>query len=227
MRFFGRLIVVLVIILLAIGVLGVHLVRSSYPTTSGEIRLTALHAPVEVYRDKYGIPHIYASDNHDLFLAQGFIHAQDRFWQMDFWRHVGSGRLSELFGKSEIDTDRFLRTLGLARLAQKEFESCTPEEKALLEAYADGVNEYLEDRQGSSLSLEYAVLSLSNRDYHPEPWRPLHTLTWAKVMTLDLSGNMSGEITRSILLKTLSMDQLNQLYPPYPVDHPVIVPNFQ
>lgn len=226
MRFLGRVIVILIIILLAIGVLAVHLVRSSYPITAGEIRLTGLRAPVEVLRDKHGIPHIYASNDHDLFLAQGFVHAQDRFWQMDFWRHVGSGQLSELFGKSEIDSDRFLRTLGLARLAEKEFASCTKEEQALLQAYANGVNEYLEDRQGSSISLEYAVLALTNRDYHPQPWKPLHSLTWAKVMAWDLGDNMSSEITRSILLKTVSMEQLRELYPPYPSDQPVIVPGF-
>ena len=225
-RFLNRLVVILLLILLAVGVLAVQLVRSSYPTTSGEVRIPGLRQPVDVFRDSYGIPHIYASNNHDLFLAQGFVHAQDRFWQMDFWRHIGSGRLSELFGKSEIDTDRFLRTLGWARVAEKELASLGKEETELLQAYADGVNAYLEDRQGSSLSLEYAVLALSNRDYHPEPWKPIHSLTWAKVMSWDLSGNMNTEITRAILLKTHSMEQVQQLFPHYPADHPVIAPGF-
>ncbi len=225
-RFLNRLIVIILLVLLAAGVLVVHVVRSSYPATSGEVRVAGLQSSVEVFRDSYGIPHIYASNDHDLFMAQGYVHAQDRFWQMDYWRHIGSGRLSELFGESVLETDRALRTLGFARIAQAELDRYGKEELALLQNYADGVNAYMEDRQGSSLSLEYAVLALNNRDYHPEPWEPLHSLTWAKVMAWDLSQNMTSEIARAVLLKTLSFEQVQQLYPPYPADQPVIVPGF-
>lgn len=225
-RFLNRLIVIVLLVVLAAGVLVVHVVRSSYPATSGEVRVPGLQSSVEVFRDSYGIPHIYASNDHDLFLAQGYVHAQDRFWQMDYWRHIGSGRLSELFGESVLETDRSLRTLGFARVTQAELDRYSKEELALMQAYADGVNAYMEDRQGSSLSLEYAVLALTNRDYHPEPWKPLHSLTWSKVMAWDLSQNMTFEIARAILLKTLSFEQVQQLYPPYPADQPVIVPGF-
>jgi len=82
------------------------LIRRSFPQTSGEVNLPGLNAPVEVLRDASGIPHIYAQDEHDLFMAQGYVHAQDRFWQMDFWRHIGAGRLAEMFGESQIETPR-------------------------------------------------------------------------------------------------------------------------
>ncbi len=88
-------------IAIVLGAVGVYLTRSSFPRTSGEVKLSGLDSPVDIYRDSYGIPQIYAKTPHDLFFAQGYVHAQDRFWQMDFWRHIGSGRLSEMFGKNQ------------------------------------------------------------------------------------------------------------------------------
>jgi hypothetical protein len=89
-----------------------HRRKKSFPQIDGEIQAAGLDGPVDIYRDAMGIPHIYASHAHDLFFAQGYVHAQDRFWQMDFWRHIGSGRLSEMFGEGQVETDMFLRTLG-------------------------------------------------------------------------------------------------------------------
>ena len=179
---------VIVVLAIVLGAVGVYLAHSSFPRTSGEVKLSGLSSPVDIYRDSYGIPNIYAQTTHDLFFAQGYVHAQDRFWQMDFWRHIGSGRLSEMFGKSQLDTDTFLRTLGWARVVQKELDAISPDELALLQAYADGVNAYLTDHKGAALSLEYAVLKLLTPGYGPEPWQPLNTLTWAKAMAWDLSS---------------------------------------
>jgi penicillin amidase len=198
-------------------------IKASFPQTSGEVKISGLRGPVMVVRDKMGIPHIYASSLHDLFMAQGFVHAQDRFWQMDFWRHIGSGRLSEMFGKSQLDTDAFLRTLGWRQIAEKEFSDLDRESRDILTAYSDGVNAYLKDRSGTQLSLEYGVLGLLTPSYKPEPWTPIHSLTWAKAMAWDLRGNMGEEIERAILLKTLTPEQVDDLYPPYPSDHPIIV----
>ncbi len=199
----------------------------SFPQVEGEIRLPELDAPVTIIRDTDGVPHIYAQTPHDLFFAQGYVHAQDRFWQMDFWRHVGAGRLAEMFGKSQVETDKFLRTLGWERLAQEEVTRATPEDLANLNSYAQGVNAYLADHQGADLSLEYVVLKLLNPDYSPEPWTPVNTLTWAKAMAWDLRGNMDAEIERARMLQIFTPEQLDDLYPPYPEDHPVIVPGFQ
>ncbi len=199
-------------------------VRRSFPRVDGEISVPGLQDPVEVYRDAHGIPHIYAGNTHDLFFAQGYVHAQDRFWQMDFWRHISSGRLSEMFGQGSLDTDRFLRTMGWARVARQELELLDPAERQILEAYAAGVNAYLSDRQGSELSLEYAILGLTNPDYQIEPWEPLHSLAWAKVMAWDLRGNMDMEIERAILSSILTPEQLAEIFPDYPEDAPVIVP---
>jgi penicillin amidase len=230
----GVFIVLLILVMLA-GVSGYISVRQSFPETEGNVitsevgdsSLTPVQGvdqTVDIYRDSMGIPHIYAATLHDLFYAQGYVHAQDRFWQMDFWRHIGSARLSEMFGESQVETDAFLRTLGWRQIAEMEWENLSPEPKAILTAYTDGVNAYLADHSGTELSLEYGILKLINPGYSVEPWTPIHSLTWAKAMAWDLRGNMGEEIERSILLKTLTMDQVDELFPPYPSDHPVIVP---
>ena len=115
---------VLVLLLGAMSSLAVVTVRSSFPTVDGDVALPGLRGRVEVLRDGYGVPQLYADTPEDLFFAQGYVHAQDRFWEMDFRRHVTSGRLSELFGESQLGTDLFLRTLGWHDIAQQE-----PEEK--------------------------------------------------------------------------------------------------
>jgi penicillin amidase len=223
LRFLYRLVIGLILLAVLLSIIGVYEVRHSFPQVNGEVRLAGLEGPVEVYRDALGIPQIYASSLHDLFMSQGYLHAQDRFWQMDFWRHIGSGRLSEMFGKSELETDSFLRTLGWSHVAEQELSSYDAESIAILQAYADGVNAYLVDHQGTAISLEYGILKILTPNYKPEPWTPLNTLTWAKAMAWDLRGNMDEEIERAVLLKALRPEQVAQLFPPYPADHPTIV----
>ncbi len=222
----GLLLFVIIIILFTaiFGPVWTHKTAEySFPQIDGEIKLAGLDGPVEIYRDSMGVPHIYAMTQHDLFFAQGYVHAQDRFWQMDFWRHQGAGRLSELLGKNLLETDRFLRTIGWERVAQEELLLLDAESQAILDSYAEGVNAYLEENTGKALALEYAFLPILNRGYQPKPWTALNTMTWAKAMAWDLGGNMDTEINRALLFKILSLEQVEQLYPPYPDDRPVIV----
>lgn len=195
----------------------------SFPQTNGELQLSGLDGNVDIYRDAMGVAHIYAATSHDLFFAQGYVHAQDRFWQMDAWRHIGAARLSEMFGGAQVKTDAFLRTLGWRHVAQAEWEALNPVSQSILQAYADGVNAYLKDHDKTALSLEYAVLGLLSPDYTIEKWTPIDSLTWGKAMAWDLRGNMEDEIERAELLKTLTPEQVALLYPEYPKDHPVIV----
>ncbi len=230
----GRIILgtVLVLLLLAavLAIFSPPWVRStakkSFPLVEGEIQITGLDGKVEIYRDSFGVPHIYAETHHDLFFAQGYVHAQDRFWQMDFWRHQGAGRLSELVGKPMVETDKFLRTLGWERVAKQELALLGPAELFILESYSAGVNAYIQDNIGTELSLEYAFLPILNSGYEPKPWTPLNSLTWGKAMAWDLRGNLGTEIDRAKLLKDIPADQLEFIYPPYPQDHPLIVPDF-
>ena len=195
----------------------------SFPKIDGQIQLEGLDGPVDIYRDPMGIPNIYATSAHDLFFAQGYVHAQDRFWQMDAWRHIGSGTLSEMFGKGQLETDTFLRTLGWRVTAEQEYAGLDTRSKAIIDTYTEGVNAYLQDHDTTALSLEYAVLGLLSPDYKIEKWTPINSLTWGKAMAWDLRGNMGEEIERAVLLKTLSPEQVAQLFPVYPEDHPVIV----
>ena len=233
-RVLSRVGIGVVILAILAGTSGTYYLKSyipntvapkSFPQIEGEIQLPGLDGPVDVYRDNMGIPHIYATSMHDLFMVQGYVHAQDRFWQMDFWRHIGSGRLSEMFGESQVETDMFLRTLGWRQTAEQEYAMLGPESKAILDDYVEGVNAYIQSREPIELSLEYLILTgVLNPDYEIEPWTPVQSLTWGKGMAWDLAGNMDNEIERAILLKTLTPEQVDELFPPYPQDHPVIVP---
>lgn len=218
-----RILVALLLVVLAATAYGIFTVRNSFPQISGELEVAGLDSTVEVLRDELGVPHIYASTQHDLFFAQGYTHAQDRFWQMDFWRHIGAGRLSEMFGESQVETDKFLRAMGWGAIAEEEWEQLGSPVRDILQSYADGVNAYLDTHSGSEISLEYAILPLQNSGYEIEPWHPVNTLTWAKVMSWDLRNNVDEEIARAILGKDLSSDQIADLYPGFPVDKPVIV----
>jgi penicillin amidase len=224
MRWVKRILIFLGVVLVLIGVYGFLTVRSSFPQFNGQLEVSVLDDVVTVHRDSYGVPHIYASTSADLFRAQGYVEAQDRFFQMDFWRHIGSARLSEMFGASQLETDQFLRSLGFESLARTELEQMPVEHREILEWYSEGVNAYLEGHRGSSLSLEYAILPLQSPGYDPGPWEPVHTLTWAKVMSWDLSGNFRNEIARVLLTENLTVDQVDQLYPPFPDHRPVIAP---
>lgn len=213
-------------------------IQRSFPQTDGSIELDGLQAEVTVQRDDRGIPTITADSTDDLFYAQGFVHAQDRFFEMDFRRHVTSGRVAEMFGESQAGTDAFLRTLGWRKVAEAEVEAMDDTTRGYYEAYADGVNAYLASRSGAELSLEYAVIGLQNPDYAPEPWEPADSVAWLKAMAWDLRGNIEDETERSLLAAELSTatdgnapdaattaDMLAKLYPEYPfAENPVIVP---
>jgi penicillin amidase len=226
-RWVKRILVFLLLVVLGLAAFAVFTVRNSFPQTRGQLEVAGLVSTVEVHRDELGVPHIYANNQHDLFFAQGYTHAQDRFWQMDFWRHIGAGRLSEMFGADQVDTDRFLRSLGFEDLASQELTMITPRSRDILQSYADGVNAYLDSHSGSEISLEYALLPLLNSEYQIEAWSPVHSLMWAKVMAWDLSGNMGAEIARTVLGQSLTADQVEQLFPPMPADKPVIVEDGQ
>lgn len=219
----ARLIVIVLVLALVAGIgygayWSVATVRASYPQTNGSVKIDGLSANVDVKRDSYGIPQIYADSDTDLFRAQGFVQAQDRFWEMDVRRHMTAGRLSEMFGSGQVDTDAFLRTLGWRKVAQEEYDTVlSADTKKNLQAYADGVNAYLKGRDGKDVSVEYAALGLTN-DYKPTKWTPVDSVAWLKAMAWDLRGNMQEEIDRSLMTSRLSKEQIEELYPAYPYD---------
>ena len=215
----------LVVVVVATGVVAVSLTRRAFPQTSGELAVAGLEGEVEVIRDARGIPHIYADTATDLFRAQGFVAAQERFFQMDLRRHIVSGRLSELVGEAGLETDKVIRTLGWRRVAEQELALLTPETRTYLQAYAAGVNAYLEQRDGgSTLGLEYVVLAQSAPGYQVQPWDEVDSLAWLKAMAWDLRGNYADELARGRLAGQVSLQQLDSLYPDYPAEqHPPIL----
>ncbi|RSS53529.1 penicillin acylase family protein [Streptomyces sp. WAC07061] len=219
----ARLLVLVMVLALLAGLgygayWSVDTVRASFPQTTGSLKVPGLTGSVDVKRDEHGIPQLYADNDEDLFRAQGFVHAQDRFWEMDVRRHMTAGRLSEMFGSGQVETDAFLRTLGWRHVAQEEYDKkLSPETKKYLQAYADGVNAYLKGKSGKDLSVEHAALKLTD-DYKPEQWTPVDSVAWLKAMAWDLRGNMQDEIDRSLMTNKLSQAQIDELYPPYPFD---------
>lgn len=211
-----RILAAVLVLLLIITLLGVFLVRRSFPTTDGDISLPGLNAEVSVTRDDSGVPTVEASNSHDLFMAQGFVHAQDRFWEMDFRRHVTSGRLSELFGESQFSTDSFIRTLGWRKVAEQEVAALDDKTRAYYEAYAEGVNAFLQDKSPTEVSLEYGIVGLQNGGVEIEKWTPVDSVSWLKAMAWDLRSNVEDEIDRAITKPTLDDEQMADVYPDYP-----------
>jgi penicillin amidase len=143
MRILGRILTVLVVIVIVLGLAAgggfLYISRRPFPQISGSLRVAGLQSTVTVIRDKWGVPHIYADNSHDLFLAQGYVTSQDRFWQMEFWRRIGAGRLSEILGKATLNNDLFIRAIGWRRASEADFKLLGPEERDTLQWYADGV----------------------------------------------------------------------------------------
>lgn len=219
--------IALLVVVVAVGaVLGWVVVRG-FPERSGTAQLPGLTAKVTVVRDQHGIAQIYADTPADLFAAQGYVHAQERMWQMEVWRHISSGRLAELFGESQERTDAFIRTAGWRQSAQRDYDAATADTKAILAAYASGVNAWL--AQHHDLGLPFVVTGLLGAGgglsgYQPAPWDPIDSLAWAKVQAWQLGGNLSSEIFNLLLAKKVDAQALTELNPPYAADMPVIVP---
>ena len=202
--------------LFALGLGGGYLwLRGSLPQVAGERVIAGLSAPVEVLRDGDGIVTIRARDERDAARALGFVHAQDRLGQMDLMRRIGAGRLSEVIGPATLGTDRFMRTLGLYRVAEANLTQLSTPLRALLDAYAEGVNAFM-DSPGKPWPPEFYILR-----YEPEPWKPADSLVWGRLMALQLSGNWTEELLRARLARRLKPEEVDFLWPPYPADAPV------
>ncbi|MGW3345155.1 penicillin acylase family protein [Nonomuraea rubra] len=226
LRWFARVLTVLLALVLVLAGVVVYTVRKSFPQVDGSLRLPGLTSNVEIYRDKSGIPHIYADSAADLFMAQGFVHAQDRFFEMDFRRHLTAGRLSELFGASTLDNDKALRTMGWRRVAEQEVPELAQETRGYLDAYAKGVNAWLSaNPNASDRSVEYSILKLQGGGGTPEKWTPVDSVAWLKAMAWDLRSNVEDEIDRALALTRLPRERVEQLYPGYPYDRHLPIVN--
>jgi penicillin amidase len=198
-------------LLLAIAGAGIaYVFERALPEYSGVASLPGLSAEVRVYRDRWGVPHIFAANRNDAARALGYIHASERLFQMEMQRRAGQGRLSEMAGPRMLETDKYIRTLGLYRLAQSSFAALSPEVQAYLQAYADGVNAWLGTHEGR-LPLEFLLVGAA-----PEPWTPADSVVWGKLMALRLSHNYRLEMLRARLLEHMPKEQMEALFPDTP-----------
>jgi penicillin amidase len=193
---------------LAAGAFG-YLLRRPLPPLDGEITLKGLSAPVEIVRDRWGIPHISAREPLDAFFGQGYCHAQDRLWQMELTRRIAAGRLAEVFGKDALAIDRFQRRLGLHRAAQREWETADTSLRDTLRAYAAGVNACLDGLvMSKKLPAEFVLAR-----FHPEPWEPVDTLGFARYLAYSQTPNWESELVRSRLIARVGYSAAASLEP--------------
>jgi len=192
--------------------------RPRLPQVDGEISLPGLDAPVEIYRDQWGIPHIYAQLLPDALFAQGFVHAQDRLFQMELNRRTAQGTLSEIFGDIALDTDRTARTFGFNRLGRADCEKASDELKEGISAYVSGVNAFL-DHPKTKLPVEFTLLG-----FRPKPWQPEDTMAFTRVMMWQLSHAWQGEIIKAEIIEKVGAENAAELEINYPAENPLGLP---
>ncbi len=194
---------------------GAYLFYRAMPTTSGTEKLPGLSAEVRVWRDSYGVPHIFASSMDDAARALGYLHASERLFQMEVQRRVGQGRMAEIAGADLLGVDKLMRTLGFYREAEASFSALSPQAQKRLQAYADGVNAFL-DSHKDALPPEFLISG-----DRPEPWKPANSIVWGKLMALQLSQNYELEALRAHLRQKLSPEQASWMFPPMKPDAPI------
>ena len=209
-------------VLLLTFIAGAYLyMRQSLPRTAGDLKAPGLTAPVEIIRDQDAVPHIFASNQQDALFALGYVHAQDRLWQMEFQRRLAQGRLSEMFGASTIGADKFLRILSAYRAAQQDWTALSPDARGLVQAYVNGLNAFITKNGGAALPPEFKILRIQ-----PEPWSGPDVLVWAKMMAFNLSGTSDIELLRADLTRKVGAERADQLLPDSPASDLAIVSHF-
>jgi penicillin amidase len=192
-----------------------QLLRRPLPKQSGTQRVTGISAPVEIHRDRWGVPHIEAATSHDLWFAQGVCHAQDRLWQLELYRRAASGRTAEISGREGLPVDRMMRTLGFSMLAEREAEELPEGLRSELEAYCAGVNSQV--HAARALPIEFQLLRI---DF--EPWRVVDMLSALKLLAFGLSTNWEHELLRAEMVRELGEELTERLDPLYPAANPLI-----
>ncbi|HTK81506.1 MAG TPA: penicillin acylase family protein [Bacteroidota bacterium] len=198
-----------VVLSIVLFVLLRSLVTKSFPVTNGTLVASGLQEPVDIYRDAFGIPHVSARNAHDLMFTEGYVHAQDRLWQMDLGRRAGQGRLSEVLGKPTLDYDLLFRTIGLPQHAQRIYEHLHPETQRLLTDYAEGVNAFISSHKGK-YPIEFDMLN-----YEPEPWKPEHSILLGRLMAWELNLAWWTDLAYGEIAAKVSPEKLREIIPRY------------
>jgi penicillin amidase len=217
-RIIGGTIGVLLVAILAAALFLRYQIRKSFPVTSGTISIHGLTSTVRVMRDAYGVPHIEAASDHDLMMATGFVHAQDRLWQMDLARRAGEGRLSEIFGVVTLPFDRMFRIVGIRRTAEQIVERMAAGSLDRLRWYSEGVNAYITSARGR-YPVEFDLLG-----FEPEPWTPLHSVIVGRLTAWELNLSWWTDLTYGSIAGKVGLDRILDIMPEYPAGVPPTVP---
>ena len=212
-RILVRTLAAVVLLALAVTAGGYIYLRQSMADFDASARVSGLTGDVDIVRDADAIPHIFAANKLDGLFGLGYVHAQDRLWQMEFQRRVGFGRLSEIFGSATIPQDRFLRTVGFGRAAKSAWTHLPADARQQIDAYVAGVNAFIGTHHGRHLPPEFTLLR-----FEPDPFTPEDVLVWVKMMAWDLSANYSSELLRRDMLVAVGQARMGQLLPSYPTD---------
>ena len=192
-----------------------RLLRRPLPRARGTLRVAGLEAPVEVRRDRWGVPHVRASSRRDVWFGQGLCHGQDRLWQLELYRRMASGRIAEIAGRAGLPSDRLMRTLGFRRAALAEEGALDPALREELDAYCAGVNAAVDAAR--ALPAEFQILRLGF-----SPWRPADMISALKVLAFGLSTNWERELLRADMIRELGPELTARLDPPYPAGNPIV-----
>jgi len=211
-RFLLKAVAVIALLLAVASAGGYHYLRRSLPQIDGSVTVAGLSAPVDIIRDADAIPHVFAANKRDALFGLGYVHAQDRLWQMELQRRIGFGRLSEVLGPAALPQDRFLRTIGFGRAANTAWASTPDWARQQIDAYVAGVNAFISTHRGAGLPPEFTLLG-----FEPAPWSGADVIVWVKMMAWDLSANYAFELLRHDLVNVVGAERMAQLMPPYAV----------
>ena len=197
---------------------GYAYLRSTLPDYNGELTVPGITKPVDIIRDTYGMPHIYAQTDNDAYFAVGYCMAQDRLFQMDLARRLSKGRLAEILGKDLVSVDKFFRTITAGKSFDDIVADYTPETRSAVNAYAAGVNYFIAHHKGP-LPIEFSILG-----YEPDPWQASDSVAVHYYMAWDLNSGLSIEMLHAAVIDKVGPEMAKDIFPAYPDDYPTIIP---
>jgi len=213
------IIFLLIIVLVTVGLLFNGLTKKSFYEESGVTKVKGISKGINIYKTELGVSHIFAENETDMYFTLGYIHAQDRLWQMDLERRVAEGRLSEILGKDVLDYDILFRTIGINKTALKLYEKLSLKSKSILSAYCKGVNAFIE-LNSKQLPFEFDILN-----YKPEEWKPEHSLMIIRLMGWELNMSWYADVMFGEIVKKFGFEKAKDFFPDYPEDAPFVVKN--
>ena len=218
LKIFIAVSVSLIILIAAAGFIFYRMLTQSLPQYKGEITVHGISDKVEIYRDSMAVPYILAENEEDAAFALGYLHAQERMFQMDLFRRAGAGRLSEILGSDALIFDKMLRTLGIKKTSQRILKILKPEVLKLLQSYSAGVNQYLKDAKGD-YQVEFDILG-----YNPYEWKPEDCVIISRMLAWELNISWWADISFTQLVQKLGEEKVKQILPEWEENAPYIIP---